>query len=199
MRICTLVLLTVITLSGTACLDRSRQEGLTDSSETLITGNYLEYQDSLRNAWQVMMHDDDQKLDALQQLLTELRNVANTPELNRYEDQLRQLKKIRYTRKSMSNADVIEEYDFASVALVREIVNTAEVSSGYTANVRVQALVEEIRLAEERIDNYRADYDDLVNHYNAFIEANKSYLSKPYRDSLEKKPMFQIVSLEMRE
>ena len=197
MRTHSLVLLIAISLSAGACSDRSSQESPTVASEALITGNYLEYEDSLRNAWTAMMHDDDQKLDAMQRLLAELRGTANAADLDVYGDQLTQLKKIRYTRKSMRNADVIEEYDFASVALVREIVNAAEVSPGYATNKSVQALVEDIRLAEERIDNYRADYDDLVNHYNAFIEVNKVYLGKPYRDSLEKKPMFQIVSLEL--
>jgi hypothetical protein len=51
-------------------------------------------------------------------------------------------------------------------------------------------------MAEERIANYRADYDDLVSHYNTFIDMNKSYLVQSDLDSVRKKPRFELVSIE---
>jgi hypothetical protein len=191
--------LLLLSLTGWRC-SRERGDGKTAyTEEDFVTGNYLDYQDSLVHAWNMMMSDDNDKLSALQQLLVELHKVdpaENQNQLSRFENRLDQLHRIRYTQKSMSNNDVIEEYDFASTALVREILSEAELSTGYADNILLQHLVEQIRMAEERIENYRADYDDLVTHYNTFLEVNKTFLGEMGRDSVKKKPRFELVSIE---
>jgi hypothetical protein len=118
-------------------------------------------------------------------------------QLTKYEEQLDQLTRLRYTQKSMGNADVIEEYDFASTTLVRELISLAESQSEYTKNRKLQKLVEDIRLADERVNNYREGYDLVVMQYNEFLDKNRSYLQEANRDdSLEKKHLFQMVSVE---
>ena len=191
------ILILLLSLVSWQC--SRRNDGKTDyTQEDFITASYLDYQDSLVNSWNLMISDDNEKLAALHQLLAELRavEVENQPQLIRFENRLAQLRRIRYTQKSMSNADVIEEYDFASTTLVREIVSTAEMSTAFSDNIILQQLVEQIRMAEERVENYRADYDDLVAHYNTFLDANKTYLGQVSRDSLTKKPRFELVSIQ---
>jgi hypothetical protein len=191
------ILILLLSLVSWKC--SRRNDGKTDyTQEDFITASYLDYQDSLVHAWNLMINDDNEKLAALHQLLAELRTVdqENKAQLIRYENRLEQLHRIRYTQKSMSNADVIEEYDFASTTLVREILATAELSGAFTDNTVLQQLVDQIRMAEERVENYRADYDDLVAHYNTFLETNKTYLGQMSRDSLAKKPRFELVSIE---
>jgi len=189
----------LLSLTSWRCAREQREGKTAYSPEDFITENYLNYQDSLVHAWNMMMSDDNDKLLALHQLLVELRKVdpaENQRPLLRFESRLDQLHRIRYTQKSMSNADVIEEYDFASTVLVREILSAAELSTGYADNITLQQLVDQVRMAEERVENYRADYDDLVTHYNAFLEVNKTYLGQIGRDSLTKKPRFELVSIE---
>jgi hypothetical protein len=188
-----------MSLIGWGCNNNRHDDRAAFSQEDFVTENYLAYQDSLVQAWNLMMSDDNEKLSALHALLQELRNAEPTEDqylLARYDQRLQQLHRIRYTQKSMANADVIEEYDFASTALVREILATAEVNTAFPHNARLQLLVDQIRMAEERIANYRADYDDLVSHYNTFIDMNKSYLVQSDLDSVRKKPRFELVSIE---
>lgn len=199
MRISTSVILLLMALSAWRCGNQHEQHLSELAEADFVTENFLAYQDSLLYAWNMMMSDDNQKLEALHNLLLELRTVdkaTNQYTIARLEDRLAQLHRIRYTQKSMANPDVIDEYDFASTTLVREILSTVETSTSYPRDLRLQQLVDQVRLAEERIVNYRADYDDLVSHYNVFLDANKPNLFQVNEDSLRKKHRFELVSLD---
>ncbi|MEJ1239405.1 hypothetical protein WBG78_14815 [Chryseolinea sp. T2] len=179
-----------------SCTTRQR-EGAAFSKEDFVTESYLAYQDSMIQSWNMMISDDNEKLASLHSLVQELQKAEQAeeqPELEKFEERLGQLRRIRYTQKSMANMDVIEEYDFASTALVREILSAAELSTEFPENPRLQLLVDQIRMAEERVENYRADYDDLVGHYNSFLDQHRTELQLS-RDSIQKKPGFQLVSI----
>lgn len=199
MRIQSGVFLVFAALAAWGCNSRKSADPVSFSPEDFVTESYLAYQDSLLHAWNMMMSDDNEKLSVLHALVTELRTDTreqNQDMLKRFDERLTQLQRIRYTQKSMANADVIEEYDFACTSLVREILSMAEASTAYAENVKLQQLVDHVRLAEERVENYRADYDDLVSHYNAFLDDNKRLLVQINRDSLKKKPRFELVSIQ---
>lgn len=164
-----------------------------------VTDRYLAFQDSMLQSWNVMINDDNQKIKSMHDLLHELLVISTDErdQLTKYEQQLDQLTRLRYTQKSMGNSDVIEEYDFASTALVRELISSAESQPEYEKNSTLRKLVEDIRLADERVNNYREDYDLIVMEYNDFLDQNKSYLLEANKsDSLEKKYLFQMVSVE---
>lgn len=168
------------------------------SKEDYVTDSYLAYQDSLLQSWNVMINDDNQKIKAMKNLIHELliTSAEDGEQLARFEEQLDQLTRLRYTQRSMGNSDVIEEYDFASTTLVRELITLAESRTEFAYNTTLQKLVEEIRLADERVNNYREDYDFIVMKYNGFIEQNKTYLREIDSDSLQKKHLFQMVAAE---
>lgn len=194
-----LLYLLVVSIVTIRCSRQQQENGSSYTHEDFLTESYLVYHDSIVHAWNMMISDDNEKLTSLHLLITELQTLDESKDqavLKKFDSRLRQLRHIRYTQKSMANADVIEEYDFASTALVREVLSTAEMSEGFAENVRLQSLVEHIRLAEERIENYRADYDDLINHYNKFLEENRADLVQLSRDSIKKKAQFQLVSIE---
>ena len=164
-----------------------------------LTDRYLAFQDSMLLSWNVMINDDNQKIRSMHNLLHELLLISTDErdQITKYEEQLEQLIRLRYTQKSMGNADVVEEYDFASTTLVRELVSLAETTPEYQKNSTLQKLVDDIRLADERVINYREDYDMIVIDYNQFLDENKSYLEEFSRnDTLEKKYLFQMVSVE---
>lgn len=200
MRTSSGIFILLIALGTWQCGKPKEQNRDAFAEEDFVTENFLAYQDSLMHAWNMMMSDDNEKLEALHDLLAQLRTVdhaINQYTLARLEDRLTQLHRIRYTQKSMANPDVIEEYDFASAALIREILSAAEMSTSYAQDLRLQQLVDQVRLAEERVANYRADYDDLVGHYNVFLDANKANLVQQMsKDSLRKKTRFELVSLD---
>jgi hypothetical protein len=182
-----------------SCDEKKANSDATFTKADSLTDRYLAFQDSMLQSWNVMINDDNQKIKSMHNLLHELLVIStdDRDQLTKYEEQLDQLSRLRYTQKSMGNADVVEEYDFASTTLVRELVSLAETTSGYSQNSTLQKLVEDIRLADERVNNYREDYDLIVNEYNRFIDENKSHLMEANRgDSLEKKYLFQMVSVE---
>jgi hypothetical protein len=150
-------------------------------------------------AWNTMINDDNQKLESIHNLLHELM-VATTIDrdlLHSLEVRLEQLKHSRYTQKTMGNPDIIAEYDFASSTLVSEIISLAEQQTQFAYNSTLQKLVENIRTADQRVSNYREEYDRIATAYNDFIESNKQFLTEINADTfMEKKPLFQMVSDE---
>jgi hypothetical protein len=162
-----------------------------------LTDFYLALQDTMLQSWNIMINDDNQKIKSMRNLLHELKvsNPEERDQLNAYEERLDQLIRMRYTQKSMANADVVVEYDFASNSLVSELVSLAESKTEFAYNSTLQKLVDEIRAADQRVDNYRVDYDSVVTEYNRFLEKNRAYLKEIDQNIIpEKKPLFQMVS-----
>lgn len=193
----------IISIGGTvlmSCGDKQENtQNIAFTKADSVTELYLSFQDSLLQSWNVMINDDNQKIKSMHDLLHELLIISTDErdQLTKYEEQLDQLIRLRYTQKSMGNADVIEEYDFASTTLVRELISLAESQPEFAENSTLQKLVENIRMADERVNNYREDYDMVVMEYNNFLDQNKAYLQEANRsDSLEKKHLFQMVAVE---
>ncbi|HEX6891582.1 MAG TPA: LemA family protein [Chryseolinea sp.] len=182
-----------------SCDEKKANSDATFTKADSLTDRYLAFQDSMLQSWNVMINDDNQKIKSMHNLLHELLVISTDErdQITKFEEQLDQLTRLRYTQKSMGNADVVEEYDFASTALVRELISLAETTPEFANNPTLQKLVEDIRLADERVNNYRDDYDLIVLQYNEFLDENKSYLLEANRnDSLEKRYLFQMVSVE---
>ncbi len=164
-----------------------------------LTDYYLAIQDSMLQAWNIMTHDDNEKILAMHNMVHELMitNFTDKEILTSYEQQLEQLKHLRYTQKSMANPDVVEEYDFASTTLISELISLAESRTEFTHNATLQKLADEVRLADQRVINYREEYDIMATHYNQFLEQHASFLKDiDPNQSFEKKPVFQMISNE---
>lgn len=158
-----------------------------------ITEVYLMLQDSLHDTWNLMLRDDNEKIKAMKSLVHELEiGTSFTPEkLALLDERIDQLIQIRYTPKTMSNADVVEEYDFASNSLVTELISMAESLPSFSYNTTIQKLVEQIRSADLRVDNYRADYDTVAAVYNRFIDGHATSIKETINtDTLMKKVLF---------
>jgi hypothetical protein len=180
-----------------ACHSKKEVDKTAFTRTDSLTDVYLALQDSMLDTWNMMIKDDNQKIKSMKGLLHEIQIGGQyTPgELNSYEQRVEQLCRIRYTPKTMWNADVVEEYDFASESLVSELIALAEAYSAYSYNTTLQKIVEEIRAADLRVENYRADYDAVAIQYNTFIEENKELLKEIAENgSLDKKPLFQVAS-----
>jgi len=183
---------------ASSCVDKKSEVTTTTFSETdSLTEVYLNLQDSILTAWNLMINDDNMKIKAMHNLIHELQVTGqfDADKLKALDHRIDQLKRIRYTPKSMANSTVVDEYDFASNSLVSELIALAESHSAYAYNITMQGLVEEIRTSEQRIENYRVAYDAIVNQYNKFITVNREHMKEiDNTNSSEKKPVFQIVS-----
>jgi predicted transcriptional regulator len=162
-----------------------------------LTDTYLALQDTMLQVWNTMMHDDNRKLKAMEHLLHELRvsSPEKRDELQSYEHRLDDLVKMRYDQQSMSDAEVVSGYDFASNSLVAELVAVAESQKQFPYNPTLQQLVDSIRAADQRVINYRDEYDEIASRFNHFIDRYKDHLEDLRSDSfLEKKPLFQMAA-----
>ena len=171
------------------------QTGFTKADS--LTETYLALQDTMLQAWNVMIHDDNRKIKAMGHLLHELTiiNPEKRDELNAYEERLNDLKSLRYNQHTMSDSGIVSEYDFASNSLVAELVSQAESQKEFGYNDTLQKLVESIRTADQRVNNYREEYDLIASRLNRFIERNKGMLTELAEDSLlQKKPLFQMAA-----
>jgi hypothetical protein len=162
-----------------------------------LMDTYLSLQDSIHDVWNVMINDDNKKITAMHNLLHELEltNASEMETIKKYEERLDQLVRMRYNQKSMANAVIIEEYDFASNSMVTELVSLTESKSEFTYNTTLQKLVDEILAADQRVNNYRDQYDLIADQYNAFLETNKPFLKDMEEGkAFDKKPLFQMAS-----
>jgi hypothetical protein len=162
-----------------------------------VMDSYLWLQDSIHDVWNVMINDDNKKISAMRHLLHELEvtNAAEPETIKSYEERLDQLVSMRYNQKSMANADVIEEYDFASNSMVTELVSLAESRGEFAYNSTLQKLVDDILAADQRVNNYREQYDLIAEEFNNFLEKNKGYLKEIEEgEPLDKRPLFQMAS-----
>jgi hypothetical protein len=188
----------LIAWSVISCSQKKAHESKTTFTKTdSLMESYLNLQDTMLRAWNMMINDDNQKIKAMHNLLHELQIGGNfgAEQLNSLEYRLQQLKRIRYTHKTMENEDVVEEYDFASNSLVSELISLAEAHPAFSYNQILQNLVEEIRAADQRVALYRAEYDSAAWTYNQFLERYNEHLSDVEdHGKLEKKPLFKMAS-----
>jgi len=184
--------------SGIVLFNCGKKAEINDATFTKadsLTDLYLSLQDSVLQSWNVMINDDNQKIKAMHNLLHELMITSSNQDdqLHAYEEQLDHLTDLRYNQKSMANEDLIEEYDFASNLLVTELITQAESKTEFAYNTTLQKLVEEIRVADERVNLYREEYDAITFKYNMFLENNRNYLREiTQKDSVELRPLFQM-------
>ncbi|HEY0744439.1 MAG TPA: LemA family protein [Chryseosolibacter sp.] len=191
-------IITFLACAFLACSEEKRPDQTHFTKADSLTDTYLELKDTMLESWNSMINDDNQKLKAMDNLLHELMvsNPSKREELQGYQERLDQLVHSRYTQKTMENEHVIEEYDFASNSLVTELIALAESQPQFGYNTTLQKLVETIRTAEQRVENYRAEYDEVAMKYNEFIEHNKQFLHEIEEDTMSKKALFQTVAEE---
>lgn len=189
-------IITAAFVTLTSCGDKPAVESTHFTKADSVTETYLMLKESMLETWNSLVNDDNQKLKAMQNLIHELKvsSPSKREELIAYEERLQHLINSRFTEKSMSNPDVIEEYDFASNALVSELVAVAESQPQFAYNSTLQALLESIRTAEQRVENYRVEYDRIASEYNAFLDENAQWLKDADDGTPEKKPLFRMVS-----
>lgn len=180
-----------------ACSGKTTENDTAYTRIDSLTDTYLLLKDSMLNTWNRMLYDDNQRIKAMKSIIHELRvtREGNDEELQSLDYRIEQLLRIRYTQKTMINPDVVEEYDFASNSLVAEIIALAESIPSYGYNTTLQQLVERVRLAEQRIETHRINYDAAAQAYNQFIQANTPLLKEIDESAKpEKKPLFYSVS-----
>jgi hypothetical protein len=158
-----------------------------------LTEVYLTLQDSMWSTWNMMMKDESEKIEAVKMLLDDLKELktSDQTEIESLIQQWEQLDKIRFTQKTMENPHVVEEYDFASNALITEVISLSESNTGFLTNKKWQRLTDAIKSADQRISTYREEYDSVANRYNHLLDEIGPSLSEiDPKNEGHKKPLF---------
>ena len=162
-----------------------------------LTETYLTLQDSMLQSWNVMVNDENEKIRSMHELLHTLLSLQHYDknQLISLEKRLEQLERIRFTQKTMSNPHVVEEYDFASNSLISEIITMTESDPQFSTSNELQTLVDRIRIADQRVNIYRSDYDAATAEFNSFLEKYQDYLKEIDQNTHpQKRPLFQMAS-----
>lgn len=180
-----------------ACDQKSTSERSDFTRADSVTETFLALQDTMMEAWNSMIHDDNRKIKAMHHLLQELKrsNPEDLAELESLEVRLEQLVRLRYDQASITDPELVSEYDFASNALVTEITALAEAQQDFPRDQLLQELVDSIRAADERVIPYRQDYDRIATRLNAFIDRNIEVLEQiDSQTFVQKRPLFEMAS-----
>lgn len=185
--------LLLVFMSGMmCCAKRGDIYHTTFTKADSLTDTYLSLQDSVLRSWNMMIHDDNQKIKAMRNLLHELQVTSSVDTFSVYSEKLNQLKELRYDEESMSDPRVIKQYDQVTHQLTSDLISIAERRNEFNYNPTLQRLVQEIRVAEQRIALFKSDYDAITKRFNTFLRANKNYLGDlGAKDSLQVRPLFQ--------
>lgn len=174
-----------------------RQEPFTKADS--LTERFLELQDSTLACWNTLVSDETYKIRTMHSLLHELlvSSQFDKEELITLEKRLDQISGTNLTLESIQNTSLIEEYDFASNALLTELVTLAESDENFAHNKTLQKLVDGITLADQRVEENRINYDRVASMYNQFVDRNQSVIMESEENiHLEKKPLFQATATE---
>jgi hypothetical protein len=158
-----------------------------------LTEVYLTLQDSMWSTWNLMMKDESEKLEAVNSLLEDMKEVdgANKVQIESLQQQSEQLDHIRFTQKTMENPHVVEEYDFASNALITDVIQLVESHPDFINSVKWQRLADAIKSADQRISTYREEYDQVASQYNDLLDEIGPSLSEiDEKNDGQKKALF---------
>ncbi|HEY8936788.1 MAG TPA: LemA family protein [Cyclobacteriaceae bacterium] len=183
-----------------SCQEKKTPPAPTSFTKTdSLTDTYLSLQDSVLQAWNMMLDDDNQKIKAMHNLTHELMvtDKEDIEKLVSIEQRLEQLTTLRYNQQTMGNPEVVEQYDFATNSLISELISIAEAQAEFQYNSTLQKLVDNINLADQRVNSYREEYDYIISRYNRFLEENKTYLKEiDPQARFEKMPVFEMAEAE---
>lgn len=99
---------------------------------------------------------------------------------------------MRFDETTMSDPEVVADYDFASNSLVSELIAQAETENDFGYDKKLQRLVDTIRQADERVVTLREEYDDIASRFNKLIERKLAFLHHIDSQKLQKGPLFQM-------
>lgn len=186
----------VLAIACVGCSSNKNRDGVTSFTRIdSLRANFLAINDSLLHSWQVMIKDDNEKLDDMNRLLDEISytNHYDQAELEEYRDRVKTLKAMRYNQKTMWDSELIDKYDETSHYLVNDLLIYAESHPDYSRFPTIASLVEDIRKAHQRVLYFRIDYDEYAKEYNRFITAYHDLLSEIDNTcDGKKKALFQL-------
>lgn len=157
---------------------------------------YVAVKDSLDTSWMLMIQDDDEKINDMKRLLTEVSKTRRYDKTTYQElvSEVDQLPKIRYDRSSMADSDKIDEYDSATSVVTKDVILFAANLPQYEDDPKLGEIITDIQDADNRVILHRIRYDRSAKGFNQFIKENKKYMNHFVNDKsiLKEAPLFEL-------
>ena len=136
--------------------------------------------DSVDLNWRRMTESDDQKIGLTRLLLRELRgqsgvDAARLPGLERANARLPAR---RYTRQSMANSALIDQYDAAQDSLLHVLYPLAA-PNGAAPTENTRNFVEGLQQLDAGVVGFRVQYDRAAQQYNDYLRLHQAELQAP--------------------
>lgn len=160
--------------------------------QILLLDSYAILSDSLSNAWDIMIADDDEKHKYMKRLLNEVSYSGSFDE-KRHEEltiMVDELAASRYDQQTMSRSAHIDEYDSATNEVSRQVIDFAYNHPSYNESELMKEIVKDINYKNQMILHLRIDYDAFADELNAIIEQHSGLLDSTFRDELW--PVFRL-------
>lgn len=156
---------------------------------------YKALTDSVQQNWDVMIADDDEKLQLMKRLLLEV-SYTNNYDRSKFENLntlVDELKVSRYDQKSMRDSDLIDAYDSATWQVTDQIIQFARSHPRFEDFPLMQELIEDIHGKNNYVLMHRIHYDNWVKELNAFKKKYaKELIDEHPSHNFESMPLFQL-------
>src|SRR5690606_36754423 len=185
----------------TASCSGNKEESVktTFTSADSLTDRVLQLQDSVLFTWNVMVKDDTRKFRTIHDLLHRLMTAGyhDQEALIALERRLSGVSNFSLTQESIDDATLVEEYDFATAALITELTSLAKSHESFASDPYLRDKVQEIIMIDQQVEANRRRYDAIVNKYNRFLEEHRDAVGDlELGIKLTEKPRFEIASGE---
>lgn len=174
-------------LAAIACAcstSNSIHEHTTFSKADSVTDAYLVLSDSVLQAWNRVVSNEIDKSRSLQWIITDLDNGSLLSDELRESFQVRmeQLEKIRFTQETISDPQIVEDYDVAFQSIVDDL---AKITKDDTDSL--------FKYLKELSKRNRLSYDNFARSFNSFLQENRSMLKDiNANNELDAKPLFSV-------
>lgn len=189
-----LFMIGIFAIIVTSCDPKKQSSSDADRHDSLLV-KYTALEDSVDNAWQIMITDDDDKHLLMKRLLLEV-SYTNNYDKNRFgelNELIDQLSLMRYDQKSMSHSALIDVYDSATFELTDQLILFARSHPRYEDFPLMSELIDDINGKNNYILMHRIHYDSWVKELNSFKNDNEPKL-KETDVEIEAMPLFELPS-----
>ncbi len=157
---------------------------------------YEQINAELDQTWTEMIMDDDGKLENMRRVLQEVSysggnyNRLKHDSISKGVDKLAEM---RYDQESMADSDLITRYDSLTTATMNDLTVFTTGLPQFEQYPLMGQLLQEIFEADDRVLQYRIQYDRAAKWYNQFIEENDPYMARiSSRENPVPKPLFEL-------
>ena len=156
---------------------------------------YKQINGELDFSWTEMIMDDDGKLENMRRILQEISYSGNYDRIKH--DSLGKaveaLAALRYDRETMADSDLITRYDDQTTQTMGSLMEYTTALPQFPQYPLMGQLLQEIYEADDRVLQYRIQYDRAAKSYNQFIGDNEPYLDQVTGQiDLQPKPLFEL-------